>query len=163
MALTVTNLGTVVGLLTLDYGTGACFIIGTKINTTNGFQEIQNLKIGDYVLSFNPSTGEIAPKIITNTYIRKVEKFLEIELSNGVKIGVTHNHPFYIPKLGQFIDAEKLEIDTELLNHNGNNTTIISIKEIIPLLQEEVYDIKVDDFHTFFVEGVGVHNPSKPF
>ena len=47
-------------------GGGGCFAAGTKISTPNGSVDIENIKVGDEVLSFDDS-GKIS-RIFFNSY-----------------------------------------------------------------------------------------------
>lgn len=53
----------------------SCFAAGTMIETADGDRTIEEIQIGDLVLSANPETGEIAYKwTIVNKVDRRREK-----------------------------------------------------------------------------------------
>lgn len=66
-----------------------CFPAGTKIKTPEGEKNIEELTRGNYVIGSN------GPVKIKKTHKRKNNEILEINLSNGRKIEVTKNHPFF--------------------------------------------------------------------
>ena len=151
-----------IGVASYQFGTGACFIGGTRVNTLDGYKEIQDIKEGDYVLSFDPNNTDIVVEnVVIKTYIREVTSYIEIKTKNGITLNVTQEHPFFSTKVNSFIRACDLSLDSTLMNIDGSSIEIKSI-----LLKEsefitnpvKVYDIKIDNLHTFFVEGLGVHN-----
>ena len=82
---------------------------------------------------------------------------------NGELIRVTAGHPFYIRGKG-FLAAAKLSIGDELRSEDGSRAVVTGVAESKEV--EVVYNIRVADFHTYFVgtlEGgvaVLVHNTS---
>lgn len=65
----------------------ACFVDGTRVLTKDGYQKIENIRIGDFVLTHTLSWKEVINKV---SYISD-EKFLEI---NGEIC--TEDHEFYV-------------------------------------------------------------------
>jgi hypothetical protein len=80
-----------------------CIRKNTLISTIKGDIKIQNIKIGDFVKSFNKNTNKIEYKPILNTWknlhkSNSYEEFLEIELENGNIVNLTPNHKVYTDK-----------------------------------------------------------------
>ena len=155
-----------IGVASYQFGTGACFIGGTRVNTIDGYKEIQNIKEGDSVLSFDPTdTKIVVENTVIKTYIREVDSYIEINTQNGIVLNVTQEHPFFSTKTNSFIRACDLSLDSTLMSLDGSSVGIKSIllKDSESITSPvKVYDIKIDNLHTFFVEGLGVHNPAKP-
>ena len=136
-----------------------CFIAGTLVATINGLVAIENIKAGDYVLSANPDTMEIAYKPVLETYIREVDKLIHLVI-NGEEIISTFDHPFYVKDKG-FVSAEMLWIGAELINNNGDILFVEKIyREVLDNQTRTVYNFKVDEYHTYFVGNkfIFVHN-----
>ncbi len=135
-----------------------CFVAGTKVQTVMGLVAIENIKVGQKVISTNPETNETGEKIVLETYIREVDRIIHLFINNE-EILTTMDHPFYVYKRG-FVSAGELEKGTQLVDVNRNIVTIRSIW--LELLKNpiKVYNLKVQKFHTYHVGlfGLLVHN-----
>ena len=60
---------------------------------------IEEIEVGDKVLSEDETTGEVAVKTVTETYINETDELIHIGV-NGETISATPTHPFYVDKLG---------------------------------------------------------------
>ena len=74
------------------------------ITTPNGQVEIEKLKVGDKVLSFNEQTKEIEASTILELANQKHHNLYELNFS-GTKIIVTDDHPFFFN--GQFYSIKE--------------------------------------------------------
>ncbi len=135
-----------------------CFIAGTKVLTVAGLVAIENIKAGDMVISTNPDTLETAEKTVLETYVRQVNKLVNLTI-NGEKIVTTDNHPFYVQGRG-FINAGSLLVGDKLISVNGDDLTIEDYHIELTKEPVSVYNFQVEDFHTYFVGdcAVWVHN-----
>ncbi len=77
-------------------GTGVhCFRAGTKIVQPNGeTKNIENIKIGDKILSFNQQTKQTEEAIVLETAFSQHHNLYELDFE-GYKISVTDDHPFF--------------------------------------------------------------------
>ena len=76
-------------------GTGVhCFAKGTLIATPSGQTEIEKLKIGDKVLSYNQYTQEIEESTVMALANQNHSNLYELDFS-GTTIVTTDDHPFY--------------------------------------------------------------------
>lgn len=57
----------------------SCFAAGTMIETADGDRPIEEIQIGDLVLSANPETGEIAYKPVVNTYVHVTDLQIKVK------------------------------------------------------------------------------------
>ena len=69
------------------------------MTTEDGQEPIEEIEVGDKVLSENELTGEVAVKTVTETYINETDELIHICV-NGETISATPTHPFYVDKLG---------------------------------------------------------------
>ena len=135
-----------------------CFVAGTLVTTEDGQKPIEEIQVGDKVLSENPETGEIAYKTVEETYINETDELIHVHV-NEETISATPNHPFYVDKLGWTL-AKNLRAGDVLVLSNGEFVVIEWIQHEILESPVKVYNFEVEDFHTYFVGecGVLVHN-----
>ena len=62
----------------------SCFAAGTMIETADGDRPIEEIQIGDLVLSANPETGEIAYKPVVNTYVHVTDTVLYLTIDEEI-------------------------------------------------------------------------------
>lgn len=164
-----------------------CFVAGTPVLTPTGFKNIEEMDVGDSILS-RPDYDLGAP--INVSQVEKTfeseAKILEIDV-NGHTIRTTKLHPFYVENKG-WVAANELEVGDELSSLNLNSVndenrnqnvlggsvstvqstntntsqTILAIRSTEK--SETVYNLSVAIDHTYFVGkpdwgfAVWVHN-----
>ena len=144
-----------------DFGTSYCFVAGTLVTTEDGQEPIEEIEVGDKVLSEDETTGEVAVKTVTETYINETDELIHIGV-NGETISATPTHPFYVDKLGWTL-ARSLRAGDVLVLSNGELVTVEWVQHEILESPIKVYNFEVEDFHTYFVgeNRVLVHNMCK--
>ena len=144
-----------------DFGTSYCFVAGTLVTTEDGQKPIEEIEVGDKVLSENELTGEVAVKTVTETYVNETDELVHIGV-NGETVSATPTHPFYVDKLGWTL-ARSLKAGDVLVLSNGELVTVEWVQHEILESPIKVYNFEVEDFHTYFVgeNGVFVHNGCK--
>ena len=141
-----------------DFGTSYCFVAGTLVTTEDGQEPIEEIEVGDKVLSEDETTGEVAVKTVTETYINETDELIHIGV-NGETISATPTHPFYVDKLGWTL-ARSLRAGDVLVLSNGELVTVEWVQHEILESPIKVYNFEVEEFHTYFVgeNGIFVHN-----
>ncbi|MDC0764914.1 polymorphic toxin-type HINT domain-containing protein [Brevibacillus sp. AG] len=135
-----------------------CFTAGTKVLTEDGEKNIEDIVVGDKVLSKNDKTGEIAYKKVTHLHRNKKEYIYELTVGNQI-IETTDNHPFWVEGR-QWVLAVDLQVGNQLKQSNGNTLKIEKINVVKHDERVKVYNFTVEDFNTYFVTdlGIWVHN-----
>ncbi|MFC5700575.1 polymorphic toxin-type HINT domain-containing protein [Cohnella faecalis] len=137
------------------------FTAGTKVQTDEGEKNIEDIEVGDMVLSKDEETREVAYKEVTATMNHETDEIYSIHVGDQV-IESTFNHPFYVEDKG-WTFVKDLKVGDLLVQSDGNTLEITSIE----LLHKHVtvYNMTVDEFHTYFVSdlGIWVHNTNCPF
>ena len=135
-----------------------CFIAGTLVTTSSGLKPIEEIVIGDYVLSRNEETGEDSYKKVTDTLARSTQEICTIELETG-KIKSTTGHLFMV-KDKWWKAVVELMVGDVLETVDGQCQVVKSI-----IVEEKgypvtTYNLTVEDNHTFFVNDAGIltHN-----
>jgi Pretoxin HINT domain len=134
-----------------------CFIAGTEIQTIDGTKNIEDIHVGDWVLSDDPNTvGDIEYKQVLNTFVKETTNLVDIYI-DGEKITTTEEHPFWVPDLG-WVAAKDLHAGT-LLQTKTESWLDVDRVELHGGLTT-VYNFEVAGFHTYFVSELGllVHN-----
>ncbi|WP_025852428.1 polymorphic toxin-type HINT domain-containing protein [Paenibacillus ehimensis] len=133
-----------------------CFTAGTKVLTDEGEKPIEDIEVGDKVLSKDDETGEVAYKEVTATFNHETDEIYKIHVGNQV-IESTFNHPFWVEGKG-WTFVKDLMVGDLLVRSDGNTLKIESIE--LEHKQVTVYNMTVDKFHTYFVSdlGIWVHN-----
>lgn len=133
-----------------------CFTRGTKVSTDEGEKDIEDIEVGDMVLSKDETTGELAYKEVTATFNHETDEIYQIHVGDQV-IESTYNHPFWVEGKG-WTYVKDLKVGDLLVQSNGNTLKIDSIELLHK--QVTVYNMTVDEFHTYFVSdlGIWVHN-----
>jgi len=149
-----------------------CFSGDSKVLTENGLVEIKDIKIGDKVLTHTKTYKEVVNKLPFNHF----RKFVEI---NGIKS--TPNHEYYViekdifnngfdpnefekivTENAKWVPAEELNMkDYWLIKYvkQIDSFQAIEIKSIIISdCAETVYDLTVEEDHSYNIEGIIVHN-----
>lgn len=115
---------------------------------------IQNIKVGDYVQSYNIKTNTMEPRKVTQTFRPEVINPCKLTFEDSGYVINSYNHPFLVFRDGKwdYATTDKLKIDDIVLN-NYNNT--VKIKKIEKLCNDEYpkddfYDLEVEYNHNFF-------------
>jgi len=130
-----------------------------KVKTDKGEKNIEDIQVGDRVLSKDETTGEVAYKEVTATFNHEMDEIYKIHVG-GQAIEATDNHPFWVDGKG-WTFIKDLKPDDLLVQSDGHTLKVDSIE----LLHKHVtvYNMTVDEFHTYFVSdlGIWVHNTKK--
>ena len=138
-----------------------CFVAGTLVHTEEGIKKIEDIKIGDRVLSFNEETSRTSYKEVIDTIERSTYEICTIEHSNG-KIQSTTGHLFMVE--GKWwISAIEIEVGDKLVLSNGEVTDVLDVSAEEVSYPIKTYNLSIDEDHTFFVssDGILTHNTIK--
>ena len=153
-----------------------CFAAGTLVHTKDGLKPIEEIKVGDLVLSYPddmvpPNRASCAPyrleneyyyKPVTQTFVHEDAEVLEMRYSQPAwrktwHLYVTPNHPFYAEDRGWVQVKDLVGLD-RFCAANFANMSFIWNKPVSNRVR--VYNLEVADYHTYFVGegGAWVHN-----
>ena len=134
-----------------------CFVAGTLVLTEDGEKPIESIKVGDYVYSTDPETGESDYKEVLNVFIRQSNIIIHVFV-NGEEIETTPTHPFWVED--EWVTADKLKAGDVLTRADGTTCAIDKVYAEFSNKAITVYNFEVADFHSYYVTdtGVLVHN-----
>jgi len=137
-----------------------CFVEGTLVETTDGLRPIEEIEVGDLVLSRNEITGDTAYKPVTQRVFRHERQVwrLTFALPGGTQtFGATDDHPWRTVD-GRWLQTSDLDVGILILRADGEPARLVSIVRTGEVA--ETYNLEVADFHTYFVgeARVWVHN-----
>lgn len=150
----------------------SCFVAGTLISMADGSSKpIEQVKIGDEVISFNESTKENEIKKVLSTNSPVHNDIVTYELQNGETLSCTFDHPIYSSNLDLFsfrpaktnstydIDSVVKEVNTgtKVLDIDSNSVEITNISSNEDE-NVQTYIFTVEDNHNFYANGILVHN-----
>ncbi|MFI1400001.1 polymorphic toxin-type HINT domain-containing protein [Streptomyces sp. NPDC020681] len=144
-----------------------CFLAGTDVLMADGStKNIEEVKLGDEVLATDPETGETGKRKVTRLIVTEDDKHfneLTIETDRGLeKLTATHEHPFWSPSEGKWVEAGQLRPGVELLTVDGSRAIVQANRAYSK--HARTYNLTVDDLHTYYVLAgetpVLVHNSS---
>lgn len=123
---------------------GGCFVAGTLVWTDKGHIPIEQIKVGDYVLSKPESgEGELSYQKVTKTFAHENQPILcvvvyperlrieaeaekkLIDTSQYLTLLVTPNHPFWVEGKG-WVEAKKLHVAEDWLRLSDGTVAFLS-------------------------------------
>ena len=129
-----------------------------------GSCEICYVEPGDLVLARNESTGEQALKKVVACFRHETAELFKVyyNCADGpepLPILTTENHPFWVEGTG-WMPAGTLQPGAKIRTHDG---FVVVRSARLAGVKSEVFNIEVEDFHSYFVGPAGllVHNKNE--
>lgn len=144
-----------------------CFLAGTKVLTQNGYTNIEDVQVGDIVVT-EDGTWQPVNEVMRREYAGDIYKLSGLSLYDDIYC--TPNHQFLTNR--GWIRADRLLIDPmrvypiDVLKappigdraQNATNHVLLDSIEIIEDQKCEVYNLSVENVHSYCVNGVIAHN-----
>jgi hypothetical protein len=126
----------------------SCFTAGTPLLTPEGSKPIEQFREGDLILSRDQDdpNGPVTVQRVVDTFTR-ISPVLNLHVGGRI-IETTREHPFYVEGKG-WRTAHELQIGDVLLSHDGLRVAVEGVAESGRV--ETVYNLEVEDHHTYFV------------
>ena len=139
------------GITVIQAEGGGCFAAGTRVLMADGTQKnIEDVRVGDLIKTReNPLSSELVNAKVTETSKREAKGYL---LING-RLRITDNHVLLVN--GVWKEAVEIRYGDILATTDGTEE-VSSIEWQLGLTT--VYNLEIEDQHTFFADGVYVHN-----
>jgi len=131
-----------------------CFLAGTPIALPDGTEKpIEDIKVGDVVLSYDEKTQTNVPSIVKKTFYHPKEQSNSYLIINN-RLRVTPNHPVLVN--GRWQEIGNANIGNVLRLWDGNNLIISSIRRVYDKVPS--YNLEIENTHTYYAGDVLVHN-----
>ena len=141
-------------------GRGSCLTAGNLVLTSNGYVPIEEVKVGDYVYTHKSRLKRVADTQKFNVNERLYTFFYQEQDKEQVPLTSTADHKF-LTKRG-WVKAEDITLDDCFCcPYSGlSKNKWLKIKTITLSKPQEttVYDITVEDDHSFIVDKIVSHN-----
>ena len=139
-----------------------CFVKGTKVKTENGFKNIEDIKIGDKVYSYNLNNNSLELKKVLNTIKSNTIDTYKVTIG-GKTVEMSPKHQLYIIDKG-WVRAYDLNVNDKLLDVNGKQITISKIEYKKYDSPIDTYNLTIEGNNNYFVTDIQVlvHNAPSP-
>jgi hypothetical protein len=135
---------------------GGCFGKGTEILLSDGkTKPIEDIRVGDVIVTLkSEKSDKKVEAVVQGVSSHYVSEYLVINDS----LEVTPEHRLFVN--GEWKEAGRIQEGDTLIGKNGENQKINSIS-IVRGSKIPVYNIIVGTYHTYFANGLYVHNEEK--
>ena len=136
----------------------ACFVAGTKVKTEDGFKNIEDIKIGDMVYSYNLNTNQLELNEVTDAIISQTIETYLVTIDKKT-FEVTPRHELYIIDKG-WVRAYNLKVNDRMLDSNGKEIIVSKIENKKYDKPIKTYNLTIEGNHNYFVTDIQVlvHN-----
>lgn len=135
------------------------FVAGTKVQTSDGFKNIELIQQGDSIYGYNFSVDRNGFYNVKEVTSRDASDFIRINIPND-SIVVTPEHLFWVGD--RWVEAVKLQANDTLVNPSQQPVKIISIRHVKTKNPTKVYNFSIDTIEDYYVSSKEVltHNCS---
>ncbi|MCE9560592.1 MAG: sigma-70 family RNA polymerase sigma factor [Planctomycetes bacterium] len=136
-----------------SFDVSTCVARGTRLDGEAGSVRIEDVGVGDRIWGYDP----VAAKRVLTTVRGVTTNVAGTTLSFGGTLRVTGNHPVYVN--GKWKRADAVAPNDTLLTETGLAVRAGVPKQVRGAI--EVFDLTVDEPHTYFAGGFLVHNKDR--
>lgn len=134
------------------------FVAGTLVKTPSGYEQIENLKVGDLVLS-QDKNGQLVRQKITSTKRVVCDEIVSMQAGKDCVILTSPHQQLFDGKSSHWISAQNAFPERNI-RASGEKVGLTIKDWRIYKVQSHLFEISVDQTHNFFVTeyDVLVHN-----
>ena len=135
-----------------------CFVAGTKVKTENGYKNIEDIKIGEKVYSYNLDTNELELKEVIDTIESSTIDTYKMTIGDKT-VEMSPRHQIYIIDKG-WTRAYDVKSGDMMLSINGEKIKITNIEYKKYDEPIKTYNLTVEGNNNYFVTDIQVlvHN-----
>jgi hypothetical protein len=129
--------------------------------TSDGLVEIEKIKTGDSVWSYNIESGRTELALVQNIFERSSQEFVKLYFAKDSVI-CTFEHPFFVNQT--WLPAKDLKQGDSLFAFSGEKVDLDSTFSFRTETATAVYNLEAAGNHNYYVSarGVLVHNQCAP-
>ncbi|MGC4987267.1 polymorphic toxin-type HINT domain-containing protein, partial [Streptomyces sp. DT193] len=126
----------------------------TRVLMADGTRRpILDVQVGDLVLATDPASGRTRPEPVTDTFRHRTDHLVDVSLAGGT-LTSTSGHRVYVAGHG-WVHMSDLRVGDRLRTSDGTLQSVTALRDRLGLAPRPVYDLTVDDLHTFYVRPQG--------
>ncbi|MER7109302.1 Hint domain-containing protein, partial [Streptomyces sp. NPDC000229] len=123
----------------------------TRVLMADGSRRpISQVGTGDLVMATDPASGQLRARQVTDTFKHDTERLVDITVAGGGRLASTAGHKFFVVNRGWTLVSD-LRVGDSLRTPDGSVRAVTALHDRAGLAPSTVYDLTVDDLHTFFV------------
>jgi hypothetical protein len=147
-------------------GAGLCFVAGTPVLTTEGYKNIEDIQLGDMIVSRDEERQMTVVKPVTELFFNPNKQIWSVTLvaedGPSETLGATEEHPFYVDGKG-WVEAAELQAGDQVVSQasgEGQGGFLLVKSVVLEDERQDTYNFEVADTHTYFVGKLNalVHN-----
>lgn len=143
----------------------SCFVRGTRVLTPTGWRPIEELAVGDDVLSYDTSTKAVVVRKVAQLLRATASRVARLQAGELAIAGVTLSHPVWDEAAQRWATVGELSLGAALVGLlPGATPQTLALRDLTLLptgAPVEVFNLEVDgEEHNYFAEGILVHNKS---
>ncbi|HEY6094213.1 MAG TPA: polymorphic toxin-type HINT domain-containing protein [Gallionellaceae bacterium] len=129
-----------------------CFVAGTLVWTDKGLVPIEQIKVGDMVLSKPENgTGELAYKLVVNTFVHEDKEiwffeYYDMDTGNPSYLYGTANHPIWVKGKG-WISIDSLSRGDLCELEDGKSAAITLVQRVFATIEQDTGFRLLGDIH----------------
>lgn len=137
-----------------EYWSPGCFTANTLVLTPFGKREISDIRVGDFVYSFDTYSGVVTTRRVLESLRRSSQQIWDVSFDNDETVGVTAHHSFFSAS-GKWKRVCTLRFGEAVHTLDGL-TTVKRLEKTDRC--EPVFNLVTEGEHTFLAHGCVVHN-----
>ena len=135
-----------------------CFVAGTKVKTETGYKNIEDIKVGEKVYSYNLDNNELELKKVIGTIVSSTKDTYTITIANK-KVEMSPKHQIYIVDKG-WTRAYDVKKGDKMLTADNKVVEIENIEYKVYDKPIKTYNLTIEGNSNYFVTDIQVlvHN-----
>jgi hypothetical protein len=154
-------------LITAASACSSCFVRGTRVRVPSGVRAIEDLRVGDEVLSYSLADRKHVVRRVANVLRSRAKTIHAIRAGEFEIAGVTPEHPFWDASTESWREVSALSLSSVLLvgldAHELRPQPVTELKCVPARDEVDVFNVTIEgEEQNYFANGILVHNKSRP-